>query len=797
MANKVFYCLPLALQLFLFANFGAMIRSITTLIVCIFLALQATVAQGIAIGEWRVHLPYAESHSVAHAGDLVYCASEVGLFYYNTTDNSIATLSKVEGLSDVGFSKIGFDDNTNTLLIAYTNTNIDLIQNNQIINISDIKRKSILGNKTINNMYFREGYAYLACGFGIVVVDLVKREIKDTYIIGPNAADISVFAITSDDNYIYATTEFGVYYADLSNPNLANYNNWSKFSGIPDGEYRQIAYVNDKLYVQIEVQAHDTIYVRENNSWNVFDNNTHSDVEYMRELSNSKLVVCGFDYMDLYGAADTMENRVYDYFFAGPRPREVVVDGNGIYWVADKGSGLVQIELPFGYTPIIPNGPDDESVSAVAAGGGKIWAASGGRDDGWAPIGNSSGAYQFENGHWKSFNGKYVQGLAGVADMMAIAVNPFDPDEVCVASWGHGVIEFKDGQFSQIYNADNSTLDSLDVPNYYSLRTGGVAFDNQGNLWVTNSGEKEPFHVRKTNGEWKSFSPGNPSLWNKNEGANLVIDDFGQKWMVLRAVGLLVFDDNGTLDNTNDDKYKRVGGAIGSGNLPSTDIYSIAVDLDGEVWVGTAKGVAVFYSPGNVFSGSNFDAQQILVEQDGYAQYLLEAEIVTAIAIDGANRKWIGTQSAGVFLMSEDGTEEIQHFTEENSPLLSDNVTSIGIDHATGEVYFGTSMGIVSYKGTATGGTATIDEEEVYAYPNPVRNGYSGAIAIKGLVTNADVKITDVSGNLMYATTAEGGQAVWNGKNFDGEKAKTGIYLVFASNEDGSETVVTKILIVN
>jgi len=186
-----------------------------------------------------------------------------------------------------------------------------------------------------------------------------------------------------------------------------------------------------------------------------------------------------------------------------------------------------------------------------------------------------------------------------------------------------------------------------------------------------------------------------------------------------------------------------------------------------------------------------------LVEQDGHFQYLLETEVVTAIAVDGANRKWIGTQKAGVFLMSEDGTEQILHFDENSSPLLSNNITSIAINHETGEVFFGTDKGIISYKSTATKGSDKFKKEDVYAYPNPVREDYEGIIAIKGLVTNAVVKITDISGTLIYETIAEGGQAIWNGKNFNGEKAHTGVYLVFASNEDGSETIVTKILVIN
>jgi ligand-binding sensor domain-containing protein len=239
---------------------------------------------------------------------------------------------------------------------------------------------------------------------------------------------------------------------------------------------------------------------------------------------------------------------------------------------------------------------------------------------------------------------------------------------------------------------------------------------------------------------------------------------------------------------------QRLSANAGNGSLPGLKILSFAVDQDGELWIGSDEGVAVIYSPENVFTGGNYDAQRILVIQDGYVQYLLETEAVTAITIDGANQKWFGTDKAGVFLMSSDGTKQLLHFTEENSPLLSNSITSIVID-INGEVYFGTSKGIISYRSTATPPKPV--NNNVYAYPNPVREDYDGPIAIKGLVQNADVKITDVSGTLIYATKAQGGQAIWNGRNFEGDKAHTGVYMVFISNEDGSETIVTKIMVIN
>ena len=205
--------------------------------------------------------------------------------------------------------------------------------------------------------------------------------------------------------------------------------------------------------------------------------------------------------------------------------------------------------------------------------------------------------------------------------------------------------------------------------------------------------------------------------------------------------------------------------------------------------------MAVFFNPENIFNGGDYDAQQILVEVDGYVEYLLTNETVTTIAVDEANRKWLGTQSAGLFLVSEDGTEQVHHFTAENSPLLSNNIVDVKINHFSGEVYIATAKGLISYFSDATEGS--LNHENVIVYPNPVRPEYTGTIAIKGLVQDADIKITDLNGILVHETQALGGQAVWDGKNGYGDRVQTGVYLVFSTNATGTETNVAKILFVH
>jgi hypothetical protein len=356
-------------------------------------------------------------------------------------------------------------------------------------------------------------------------------------------------------------------------------------------------------------------------------------------------------------------------------------------------------------------------------------------------------------------------------------------------------MKFVDNELAEIYNENNSSLQPwVAAPNLVNI--SGLDFDDQHNLWVANTGAPDILSVMQNGGQWRSFNLGG-SL-SGIDIANLMVDSYNQKWIIKRTDGLvIVFNDNGTIDNPVDDRVKVLSSATGNGNIPGSKVYSFATDLDGEVWVGTDEGVAVFYAPENIFEqGVNFDAQQILVPRNdgsGLADILLESETVTAITINGANQKWIGTSRAGVFLLSEDGTEEIHHFTTDNSPLLSNSITSIALK-ANGEVFIGTANGIISFRGNATPPGPT--PQGVYAFPNPVRENYVGPIAITGLENNSNVKITDTYGNVVFGTLSEGGTAIWDGNSYNGSRAATGIYLVFVTNSDGSEKLVTKILVV-
>lgn len=770
----------------------------TILFIITVLASRTISAQGGGIGQWEDFLSYKSGISVAEGGGKVYCATRSGIFSLDKSDNSLERLSKINGLADVEATVTGFNQYSNKLIIAYKNSNIDVIDNGLISNLSDIKRKPILGNKSINNVYFINQYAYLACGFGIVVVDMNKVEVSDTYYIGPNGSPINVRDITSDNNYIYAATDAGIYRASITNPNLANYSAWSVMSGLPAGIYNTITEFNGKIYTNFSklmitgALYQDTAYVYDGAAWTYFIPPNGFTIKSLRKYNGTTLVMTQSEAVLTYDADLVLREYISNYFNSIASCEYAVMDNSGNIWIADNNFGMVGWRPGMGIFSYFPDGPASPNAVVMNIKENMLAVAPGGGGNGYF----SDGAYFYNGTGWTNTNGNFpsVINLDTVTNINNVLVDPNNSKRVYASTGLTGIIEFYEGLPVTLYNQTNSSLQQLSLSGYTPIWTSGLAFDGVSNLWVGNSGVPLSVSVKKNDGTWQALDF-SPIIGNTPEIGQILVDRSDQKWVVLaRGGGLMVY--NGTSASTpNSTNAKKLTTATGNGALPSSYVVCLAEDMDGEVWVGTDKGITVFYSPENVFSGDNFDAQQILIEQDGHVQILLETELIQSIAVDGANQKWIATQNSGVFLMSDDGTREIYHFDISNSPLFSNDVKSIAINHQTGVVYFGTAKGIIAYRGSATGAGEFFTD--VYSFPNPVKPAYDGPIAIKGLVNNTIVKITDISGSLVYETQSEGGQAIWNGKNFSGQRVSSGVYMVFCASQDGIQKMVSKILFIN
>ena len=330
-----------------------------------------------------------------------------------------------------------------------------------------------------------------------------------------------------------------------------------------------------------------------------------------------------------------------------------------------------------------------------------------------------------------------------------------------------------------ILNTNNLQFTKINEPKIQQPRQ--LKSEVIGRYWIA---DYKNGLLSNSEGNYKSYSPNSLDTLYQTRRDSIVVDLEGNRWIRQGNFG-------GVLVINPKNQRQFISTGVGSGNLPSENVKSLALDRDGQMWVGTDRGVVVFDNPSAIFSGRNFDAYTPVFER----RRLLGNETVTSIAIDGGNRKWMGTRN-GIFLFSPDGTELVSNFNAKNSPLPSNEILYITAEPNTGEVYIRTPKGMVSYRGTATEGTLKQDENGVKVFPNPVRPDFEGQIGIEGLVENAFVKITDIAGNLVFETRANGGTAVWNGKTLSGGRVETGIYLIFSANSKGEETLVSRLAVV-
>ncbi len=751
-------------------------------------------------GQWRDMLPYYNLSTLIPVENKIYCQAEYALVIYDKKEESYSKLSKVQGLSDVGVSAIVWSDTYKTLIVGYSSANIDIIKGKEIINIPDIRDKVGLGKKNINSISIINGNAFICCGFGIVVLDLEKLLIKDTYFIGEGAAFLSISDICSNGTTLYAATEKGIYSADLNDPNLVNYANWKKESAA-DNSFSIIRSFAGKVFA-VTSDTNKILYALNNASWQISSISGTSGLKGI-EVSNNKLILINTLGLHIFNESLDLERT-----FAESNIRNACISADGTVWFTKFGvinsmvNGLKDKSIFLG-------GPWSAQSFGVTAKDGVTWISHGGYSgEGYEVSHNSQGISVETIEGWTLLNRYYSPDIADNFDFTQVAIHPLNATKVFAASMaGKGLTEINNYGRSSIktYNAQNSDgaiQTDLTDKGILDYRIGGLTFDTDNNLWFScQYSNASPVVVMNAAGTSFTAHKFNNVLNEFKIRGSILSTTLGQKWMILGAGnGVFIFDDKNTPDVETDDEFIHIKNIPVSG-VESNSMYNfvkcMAEDKDGNIWLGTRNGPIVFYNPEEILKGEA-KANTILISRyDGtdHADPLLKDQTITGIAIDGGNRKWFATSGSGVFLISADGKKQIYNFREENSPLFSNSVRGVAVDNKTGEVFFATSKGTSVFKGSATEGSDVFGK--VYAYPNPVREDFEGDIIITGLIANTIVKITDITGNLVYETTSVGGQAVWKGRNFSGQRVHTGVYLAFCGTPDGTQTAVAKILFIH
>lgn len=738
-------------------------------------------AQNNDLDIWYDRFSYNQVNQIAEDDVNVYCASEIGIFFYNKEDGSVHKLSKIHGLSDVKVSAICFDKENDILIVGYENGNLDLVTNDGVENYSHLKQKIVMGEKSINSIVTAQGNAYLATSFGIVVFDVEKREFKDSYVIGDLGQALNISSIVFDlkERMLYASSEIGVHYIGMDDDNLADYNNWNMFDQLPRGEYKNMQLFQNKLYFnKANDVGIDTVYVYTENTFTLFKKQLEN-INSIR-VNNNRMIVTSRNRIDIYDEnlmlkdfvdSTKVKNNYYNYS---------IIDDDLNVWIATMYAGMYRYGKNIEHIQI--NGPLWNIVSQLHYNNGAIYGAFGRRE-----------AYQkgkisiYDNGWWGGYWNWEVM------DVLCIAAKNNSNEYFYGTAYDGFVKSSSYYTFSDIYSVENGRIPSMFADDKTWTTISSLAIDDDNVVWMTNWAEKRVLTAFTPEGVFYNFTFPHITEFRGNYSQALMIDSYGRKWAANRET-LIVYDENGTIENTNDDFTHVVYLVDEEGSFANT-ANVVVEDLDNKLWIGTDQGIATYSNYKNVFDDESPVLSRPKVEEGDDVGYLLGGDNVLCIAIDGGNRKWVGTEKSGVFLISADGQTQLKNFTVDNSPLISNNVYTIAIHEQSGEIFFGTDAGVISYKSDAT--TGEMNYDDVYIYPNPIKPDYNGLIYINGLKRNTTIKITDVSGNLVYETVSNGGTATWDGNNLWENRVATGVYLLFCTDENGEDTTVKKLLFIN
>lgn len=738
-------------------------KSFLFFLACLLFSSITCLAQEIPIGTWRLHVSYNSIHSIAFGNNMVFAASANGIMVVDRSDNSVSSYNKINGLSSSGITSIAFDDQRDQLVACYEDGTIDIIAGNAVINFKRLTDSPVItGSKRLNSIQVRNDLAYIASDFGVVVFDLIRREVKETWRdLGTGGSTLKVFQTAFSGDSIFLATEKGVMAGDL-NDNLLDFSLWKRFDqGEFSGSIKSVAAFGDAVYAAIDNSG---IHRYENGTWNIEAFLAGENFQSLN-VSGNILLICQEENLWSLDTSDQLIEITDDLISA---PITAIRDANGKVWIGDNSNGLIS-DFPGDFVSVLPNGPA-MTAWRLRFTGDSLFALAGAPSSSWQPLRIRGKLGAFTNGSWKN-------SAHSIFDITDIDISPSGTS--FISSFGYGIEKSEPSGVTALYDESNSPLINLGSPDRF-VNISAIESSDRG-LWVANYGTTQSLHLLANEGTWQSFTFGNVA---SRYPTDILVDTYGFVWMLLNPTqggGIMVFD-------PEENRQAYLTNAAGTGGLPSKSVRSIALDRDGYVWVGTDEGVAYFIYPPDVFE-PGIDAIKPIYEN----RFLLKDDKVTAIAVDGGNRKWMGTER-GLWLLNSTGETLVFNFKVDNSPLLSDVIRDIEIVPNTGEVFIATDKGVASFRSGATSSESFF--QSVKIFPNPVTMEFSGTVGISGLATDAIVKITDINGKLIWQTQANGGTATWNVQDYNGRRASTGIYLVFAATPDGSESVVGKLAVV-
>ncbi len=759
-------------------------RILFFLIIC----SQLIFAQGNQL--WKSYYSYNEIVDVESGLNTTYAATSNSIFYKNLQVNELNIVNSVSGFKPETITAIHHSDAFNKTIAGNSNGLLLIVNADGSVTkkVDIIEEVPVAPNiKKINDLYEYNGKLYISCDYGISVLNLATSEFESTYFIGPAGEEVKVLQTTVLNDELYAVTSaYGIRKGSLNNPFLYDFAQWQTFdidywSGIVTVNNQLVAMkTNSKTYKyngssfqEILNQAQNGLKLKTNGTEVIVT--TRNNIYVLNNLFVQIAHITSIPGFTVnFTAATVVDNQVF---------------------VGTEKDGLFStfIANPTVFENMSPNGPVRNYIFRIKKAPNYLWAVYGDYTREYNPYALDEfgiSKYSKDTG-WETIPYNDLFQAKSISDLV---INPNNPNEVYASSFFSGLLKINNSGVT-LYNNVNTAPNGLESlvlsppnPSYVDIRINSPAFDKNGNLWVTNALVDKGIKVLRSTGQWQSYNlNGIVSNITSPRYGSMAIDRNNTKWISGYNNGLIAFNDQ--LNN----KFIIIDFA--NGNLPGRVVNCVAIDNRNQLWIGTEKGLRIISSVDRFLTENELTTTSIIIQEGDLAQELFYQQTILDIVVDGANNKWVSIADGGVFLVSSNGQETIYRFTKNNSPLPSNNVVDIEIDGVTGEVYFATDKGMVSFLGTSTKPSDNL--ANVFVYPNPVRPNFTGTVKIAGLTDKANVKITDIEGNLVFETTSSGGTIEWDRTAFGSHKVASGVYMIFVASQDGLDSTVKKVMIIN
>lgn len=723
-------------------------------------------AQNISSAKWSDLFSYNNVLAIREDNGKLIAATENGIFFYTPATGEIKKLSKANGLHEVKISAFDYNPVTKIGLVGYKNGSMDVITPEGITYVVDIPiATGYMGDKKINHISITDNKAVISVGYGVSIFRLDTKEFGDSsFFINNGIYEASKEAVIKD-NFVYSVTATGLKRHEM-NVTFPIYTTWDPVAG---GNLNQIAQGNVIAY---------------SNATQVFFGTGSTFTTLPQSFSTVQDIV-----ITTQNIVVTDLSKVYVFDLAGNIIKSLSANDNlntafftnSQLYLGSKLSGIINENGDL----LRPDGPFKNTSYKINIVDKQIAISTGGRTDYNSPIYNNLGYYHFDGSKWNYPD--FFKSFPGNLNVMDAVINPAKPSEIFFVNF-----TFVDGQKGIYKMENNEFVNKYASAGTFFNRVSGLTYDENNQLFVSASdnGKLGFYYYNQPSDSFALVTPltGGDSQKPLTSGGIIYVPS-----PFFSGGGLLIYDYKNTPPSLSDDRFKIIRKG---NNLPADGVVSMAIDKNGDAWIGGRLGLRILQNPSAAIEEDNPQAEPIIIEENGTGEELFRDSQILQIEVDQGNQKWVSVDDGGVFYLSSNGEKTLNQFSRANSPLPTNSVTDIKVDSKTGKVYFVTLDGVVVYQGDVL--EVTENFGDVLVYPNPVVYAqYRGNVRIRGLAAKTNIRITDAAGNLVHQAIARGGSYEWNLSNNRGVRVASGIYFVLMTNEDGTDTATAKIAVVN